>query len=110
MELLAGYFGDLRAGAPAPVARESVADDDEKTAAFLKYTPRSRAVLRKRAARLVEREWKAIERVAVELLEHVTLDETEVETIILISDGREERATLVQYRRNRPERDGLPPL
>ncbi len=97
VELLAGYFGSVRAGCPAGWAKIGASSDSEKAARMLKQIGGKRPTFKKRAEQFVDREWKAIEAVARELLLYKTLDDYEVE---LIADvGRPEaRTELAEYR------------
>jgi hypothetical protein len=98
--LLAGHFGSIRAGCPADLSREGASDDNEKVTDLLQFTSTNRTVLRKRAARIVERNWRTIQALAAEFLRHETLDGTEMEFIVAVSDGKPEAAeNLARYRR-----------
>lgn len=99
IELLAGYFGGVRAGCPIPREKLGARSDDERAADLLKRVGGKRATFRKRAARFVQHEWKAISAVARELLKRETLDDMELELIVdLLGRPAETRAALERYR------------
>ena len=94
----AGAHADQRLGAYAPQQCE----EDEASAADLlrRYGWESREQeLRDRSRALVEQHWREIVAVAGELLQHLTLDDVEVELIADVAAGLEDDATIVeQYR------------
>lgn len=109
---LAGYFGGVRAGEPINEAELGSNPDFEAAEELLAYTPTELHTLRSRAQQFVDSEWGAIEVVAAELLEHETLDPTEISFAVDIADGKEHaRENLARYRVGRDWRpSGEPPL
>jgi ATP-dependent Zn protease len=100
VELLAGYFGSVRAGCQRAKAKAGSWGDDKEAADLLELIGRKRSTFRRRAERFVEREWSAIVAVAQELLAHETLDMFEVS---FIADVTRPQALveLAEYRRAR---------
>jgi hypothetical protein len=97
-ESFAGYYASLLAGEPRNAARIGASGDLDMVDTLLRYTNTARAVLRKRAERIVQREWKAISAVALEVLKHRSLDQTEVELIVDMADGEAPPDALKRYR------------
>lgn len=82
IELLAGRYAEMRAGCPVRLSKLGASGDDEQVAEYFRHSKTSLAELRKRAARFVAREWKAISAVARELLDRDRLVAEEIEAII----------------------------
>jgi ATP-dependent Zn protease len=99
---LAGCFGGIRAGEPSEQATMGSGTDLDAAEELLAYTTTELHTLRSRAQQFVENQWGAIEVVATELLEHETLDPTEISFAVDIADGKERaRENLARYRVNR---------
>ena len=102
VSLFAGYFGAVQAGQPKRQAECGASSDSAKADHFLRYTNTSRAVLRKRAAALVEENGAAIRALALELLERKTLPGEEIDLIVAEADGDPRaRVVLETLRRGR---------
>ena len=101
VSLLAGLAANLENGDDPEEAALGAASDTEKAHDFIQvWGPAWTYDDAMGAAReFVRREWRAIQAVADELLEHETLDDEEVELVILTAEGDEEAsAGLTMYR------------
>lgn len=97
--LYAGAFAAIKAGQERRAAWRLACDDLDKIADRVGCATASRAALRQRAFRFVERNWKAIRALAAELLRFETLDDCEPELIVELADGRRGAAAeLAQFR------------
>jgi len=101
VSLLAGLAANLEDGEPEDRAAIGAGSDVEDARHYLQrwglewsFEDAMRA-----AHESVRKEWPVIEAVAAELLERETLDDTEVELVILIADGDADAvAALAGYR------------
>ena len=108
VELYAGYAAGIRFAPDCEDEHRAGSQDDyEKAERMLDWLDGGREKheerLRAHASHVVEEQWPAIARVADELLQRTTLDDTEVETLFLIEQGSEEvtEADLARYRQFR---------
>lgn len=88
-----------------PTADERGAVSDNQRAAELleRHPGLSEAELRQRAEELTTRHWAEIEAVSTALIEHITLEDVEVELICdAFDEGDNWREILAEYRRRRP--------
>lgn len=101
VSLLAGYAAEIRYGTKKVIARQGASSDFEKARRILRELGKQTDIRHwiKRADEFVHNDWTAIEMIAQELIETHTLDGTEIETIIAISEGEPGAAEgLARYR------------
>jgi len=101
VSLLAGLAANLEDGQPADEAALGAEGDVEDAQDRLQQWGLEWSLddAMRAAREFVQREWRVIEAVAAELLDRETLDDTEIELVILRADGdADTEADLVQYR------------